>query len=299
MRWEGGRLSRNERDHDAAAASPGGPAAGAAGGAIGESAATAGGVGAPDAGSPRGEDDDGAPAGADVGAGSTAGANAGVFGAGADPAVLAALTALAGRTRELVEAVVLSDAAIDELDAVAAEIDELTSRLGTRRRAVPIRVGFDPGNGELSQPHSPVTGEANPLAPPVRIKTTPQGTARAEFILGHVYEGPPDAVHGGVCAAILDHVLGFAAAAGDRPGMTAMLSLRYLRPTPVGVPLVAEAWISGVDGHATTVHGRILNERAVPTVEADGQFVLPRRWRSLAKRGEPPAATSPGDAAAG
>jgi uncharacterized protein (TIGR00369 family) len=219
-----------------------------------------------------------------------AGAAAVTFVSGADPAVLAALTSLAGRTRELVEAVVLSDAAIAELGAVAAEIGDLTARLAARRRSAPIRAEFDAANGQLLQPHSPVTGQANPLAPPISIVTTPEGTARAEFVLGHVYEGPPDAVHGGVCAAILDHLLGFAAAAGARPGMTAALSLRYLRPTPVGAPLVAEAWISGVDGNATTVHGRICNERGAVTVEANGEFVLPRRWRLLAQRGDGPAA---------
>ena len=215
------------------------------------------------------------------------------FGTSADPALLAALTALAGRTRELVEAVVLSDAAIGELGAAAAEIGDLAARLGARRRP-PIRFGFDPSNGQLHQPHSPVTGEANPLAPPIRIVTAPEGTARAEFILGPVYEGPPNAVHGGVCAAILDHLLGFAAAAGARPGMTASLTLRYPRPTPVGAPLVAEAWISGVDGRATTVDGWILNERGAPTVEAKGEFVLPRHWQLPAQPGTGPVPGRPG-----
>ena len=111
------------------------------------------------------------------------------FGTGTDPALLAALTALAGRTRELVEAVVLSDAAIAELGAAAAEIGDLAARLGACRRP-PIRFEVDPSNGRLHQPHSPVTGEANPLAPPIRIATTPEGTARAEFNLGAVTRQP-------------------------------------------------------------------------------------------------------------
>ena len=264
MREEGRWLSPDERDEQdagAVAGGAGGAVAGMGGAVAGSGGAFAGGAGA-----------------------------AAPSVSGADPTVLAALTALAGRTRELVEAVVLSDAAIAELGAVAAEIGDLTARLAARRRSAPIRAEFDPANGRLLQPHSPVTGQANPVAPPISIETTPEGTARAEFVLGHVYEGPPDAVHGGVCAAILDHVLGFAAAAGARPGMTAALTLRYLRPTPVGVPLVAEAWISGVDGNVTTVRGRICSERGAVTVEANGEFVLPRRWRLLAQRGEGPAA---------
>ena len=220
-----------------------------------------------------------------------AGAGGGPFGTHPDAALLTALTCLAGRTRELVEAVVLSDAPIAELDAAAAEIGNLAARLGAWRRPAPIRFEVDPADGRVVDPHSPVTGDANPLAPPIMIVTTPEGTARAEFILGHVYEGPPDAVHGGVCAAILDSLLGSAAAAGDRPGMTAQLTLRYLRPTPVLAPLVAEAWIRGVDRRTTIVDGRILNERGELTVEATGEFSLPLRH---VRRGPRPAGGQPG-----
>ncbi len=223
-----------------------------------------------------------------------AGGGGGPSGARADPALLTALTSLAVRTRELVEAVVLSDAAIAELGAAAAEIGNLVARLGARRRPRPIRSDVDPADGRRRQPHSPVTGEANPLAPPIRITTTPEGTARAEFILGPVYEGPPDAVHGGVCAAILDSLLGSAAAAGDRPGMTAKLTLRYLRPTPVGAPLVAEARIRGVERRTTIVDGRILNSRGELTVEATGEFSLPLRWQPPAQRGARPPGGQPG-----
>jgi uncharacterized protein (TIGR00369 family) len=226
-----------------------------------------------------------------VGAG---GAGGGAVGSGVDPLLLTELTSLAVRTRELVEAVVLSDAAIDELGAAAAQIGDLAARLGARRRPAPIRSDVDPADGRLRHPHSPVTGEANPLAPPIKITTTPEGTARAEFMLGPVYEGPPGAVHGGVCAAILDSLLGSAAAAGDRPGMTARLTLRYLRPTPLGVPIVAEAWIRGVERRITIVDGRILNERGELTVEATGEFSLPLRWQRHARRDAGPVGGQPG-----
>jgi uncharacterized protein (TIGR00369 family) len=222
-----------------------------------------------------------------------AGGGGGPSGSGADPALRAAHALLARRTRELVEAVVLSDVAVVELGAVAAEIGSLAERLGGRRPG-PIESAAGPADGRRRRPRSPVTGEANPIAPPVRITTTPQGTARAEFILGPVYEGPPGAVHGGVCAAILDSLLGAAAAAGHRPGMTAKLILSYLRPTPLGMPLVAEAWITGVERRTTLVNGRILNERGELTVEATGEFSLPLRWQHVAQPGTGPAGGLPG-----
>jgi uncharacterized protein (TIGR00369 family) len=212
-----------------------------------------------------------------TGAGRTGDAGGGPSGPGAGPALEAARALLARRTRELVEAVVLSDVAIVELGAVAAEIGSLAERLGAQR---PGPIGPEAGpDWPRRRPRGPVTGEANPLAPPIRITTTPEGTARAEFSLGPVYEGPPGAVHGGVCAAVLDSLLGAAAAAGQRPGMTAKLILSYLRPTPLSVPLVAEAWITGVDRRTTLVDGRILNERGELTVEATGEFSLPLHWQ--------------------
>jgi uncharacterized protein (TIGR00369 family) len=210
-------------------------------------------------------------------------------GSGTDSALDTAHALLAGRTRELVEAVMLSDAAVAELAAAAAEIGSLAARLGARRRPGAITSAVDPADRPRRRSHSPVTGEANPLAPPIRITTTPAGTARAEFTLGPVYEGPPGAAHGGVCAAILDSLLGAAAAAGHRPGMTAKLILSYLRPTPLRVPLAAEAWIRGVDRRTTLVDGRILNERGELTVEATGEFSLPLHWQRQAQQDTGPA----------
>lgn len=89
----------------------------------------------------------------------------------ADPALLTARATLAARTRELAEAVVLSEAAIAELDAAAAEIANLAARLGAPRRPGPIRSAAGAADGR--QPRSPVTGAANPLAPPIKITTTP------------------------------------------------------------------------------------------------------------------------------
>jgi uncharacterized protein (TIGR00369 family) len=194
--------------------------------------------------------------------------------------LLTALTSLAAQTRELIQAVVLSEAAITEVRSAAAEIAALTVRLGPRAGPQASPGLIPAAGGRRHQRHNPVTGEANPLAPPIRIATTPEGTARAEFLLGPAYEGPPDAAHGGVCAAILDSLLGSAAAAGHRPGMTARLTLTYLRPTPLGVPLVAEAWIRGVERRTTIVDGRILNQRGELTVEATGEFSLPLRRKS-------------------
>ncbi|MEW2358247.1 PaaI family thioesterase [Spirillospora sp. NPDC029432] len=189
---------------------------------------------------------------------------------------VAALAVLAERVRALNEVVVHTGAAEDELAAVSAEIAALTERLSAdpRRPHPPIaQAGRD---GIFRQLASPVTGPLNPIAPPLDVEILPDGTARAEFTLNGVYEGPPTFVHGGVSAMILDQLLGMAASANGTPGMTATLDLRYRRPTPYGVPLAAEAKATGADGRKSWCEGRVIDPEGRTTVEATAMFVMPR-----------------------
>ena len=86
------------------------------------------------------------------------------------------------------------------------------------------------------------------------------GDVWADFHLGAAYEGPPGLVHGGVSALVLDQVLGEAAGAGGKPGMTGTLTLRYRQGTPLG-DLRAEGWIDRVDGIKTYAKAHILGTR--------------------------------------
>ena len=77
----------------------------------------------------------------------------------------------------------------------------------------------------------------------------------SEFTLGPVYEGPPGLVHGGICALLLDQLLGEVATNQmSLPKFTGTISLRYLRGTPLG-PLRAEAWVERTEGHKTYARG--------------------------------------------
>jgi uncharacterized protein (TIGR00369 family) len=188
----------------------------------------------------------------------------------------AALAELADRVRELNEAVVFTGVDLEEVAAVRDEVAALTRRLSAVRREHPPLTEERAG-GMTRQLASPVSGPVNPIAPPVRVRALPDGTARAEFQLGPIYEGPPSFVHGGVSAMILDQVLGMAASANGTPGMTATLELRYRRPTPHGVPLVAEGRVTRVEGRRTFAEARILGPDGRVTVEATAMFVMPLR----------------------
>jgi acyl-coenzyme A thioesterase PaaI-like protein len=100
------------------------------------------------------------------------------------------------------------------------------------------------------------------------------GRCWSEFSLGSIYEGPPGWVHGGICAHVLDQLLGEAASEGlTKPKFTGTITVRYLRGTPLG-PVRAEAWIERMDGFKTYARGQ-LSDADGPTVEAEGVFIQP------------------------
>lgn len=189
---------------------------------------------------------------------------------------------LAQSVRELAEAVIRTEVDDEEILAARAEIEALTARL--RQRQIPGSYGvrFNAA-GEGRAWGNAVVGTRNPVAPPLRIEHDSSGRAWSTFHLGAAYEGPPGLVHGGVSALILDQMLGEAAGAGGKPGMTGTLTLRYRRGTPLG-ELSAEAHIDRVEGVKTYAVGHVADAEGM-TVEAEGVFILPK-WarRALEKQ---------------
>lgn len=118
----------------------------------------------------------------------------------------------------------------------------------------------------------PVGGAANPVAVPVSMAVDAEaGTVRAECTYGAAFEGTPGVLHGGFVAATFDQVLGGAAALGGEPMVTGTLTIRFLRPTPVDVPLVFEGEYRGRRGRKIDVTARC---RAGETVTAEATAVF-------------------------
>jgi acyl-coenzyme A thioesterase PaaI-like protein len=121
---------------------------------------------------------------------------------------------------------------------------------------------------------NPAVGLRNAIAPPMIIEHEDDGSCWSEFTLGPAYEGPPGWVHGGICALVLDHILGEAASeALSKPKFTGTISLKYLRGTPLG-PLRAEAFVERSEGVKTFAKGYLLDAHGA-TVEAEGVFIKP------------------------
>lgn len=182
--------------------------------------------------------------------------------------------------RELVDATIRTEVGEAEIRAVQAELEGIVERLRSRQLDGPYAV-----NHRGRHWGNTVVGLRNAVAPPLHIDRESTGRVWSSFHLGAAYEGPPGLVHGGVSALVLDQLLGEAAGAGGRPGMTASLTLTYRRATPLG-DLRGEAWIERSEGIKTWARGHLSDADGI-TVEAEGLFILPRWAREKAAEAKP------------
>jgi acyl-coenzyme A thioesterase PaaI-like protein len=119
----------------------------------------------------------------------------------------------------------------------------------------------------------PITGHANPMAPPAALALDPDaGVVRGEVLFGAAFEGAPGLVHGGFVAAVLDEALGMACVFSGTQGMTAELTTRYRNHTPVGTPLRVEARLVSVDGRKIRTAGELYHGD-LAVAEASGLFI--------------------------
>jgi acyl-coenzyme A thioesterase PaaI-like protein len=193
---------------------------------------------------------------------------------------MAAVTELGAALRDLVDAAVRSTVDPAELTAAAAGAREITARLSTSQRPVHQLSALD-DLASFRRVYNPVTGVGNPLAAPLAIRQEDDGVV-ADASFGSAYEGPPGYVHGGVSSLLMDQLLGAAAKAAGRWGMTARLELDYRRPVPLATPLVLRARMTEEAGRRTVTTGTIALADAPdqPLVAARGVFVAPRPDRT-------------------
>lgn len=175
--------------------------------------------------------------------------------------------------RELIDATIRTEADADSVAEVTAQIDAATARLRETQIDGPFGVRYN-SDGQSMAWGNPAIGLRNPIAPPLVIHHDETGRAWTDFHLGAPYEGPPGHVHGGMCALVLDHILGECASNSTRPALTGTISFRYVRATRLG-DLHAEASVARAEGAKTFVTGALSDDEGV-TVEADGVFIVPK-----------------------
>jgi acyl-coenzyme A thioesterase PaaI-like protein len=178
---------------------------------------------------------------------------------------------LAEALRTMIDTAMTVHAPSEELERAADTLEELAA--GLRHEQVELVRNAPPSTRAHRDylPRSPYVGHASPLAPPIDFELV-DGRCIGTVTFGAAYEGPPGHVHGGVITSAFDEMLGIANVAGGHGAMTAILTTRYRRPTPLHVPLRFEAWTDRVEGRRVIAKGRLLSDETV-LAEAEGVFV--------------------------
>jgi uncharacterized protein (TIGR00369 family) len=86
----------------------------------------------------------------------------------------------------------------------------------------------------------------------------PDAVARFDLVCPPEHEGGPDVAHGGWTAAVLDEVIGHVPLLLDQMTVTAELTVRFLKPVPLGRPLEASARVDRVDGSRWYMSGELV-----------------------------------------
>ena len=184
---------------------------------------------------------------------------------------------LADDIRRLVDVAIRTEVPAESIATARDLVRQAADLLGEQASPDSAGIHFN-AEGRSWNWGNTVVGVRNALAPPVVLETADDGTVRSEVHLGAAYEGPPGCVHGGVSALILDHLMGeTASAAHTRLTVTGTLTLRYLRPLPLG-KVHMQAQIVEEDGRKVTVTAHIGHDEhgTEPAIEARGLFIIPR-----------------------
>jgi acyl-coenzyme A thioesterase PaaI-like protein len=121
-------------------------------------------------------------------------------------------------------------------------------------------------------PYSPISGKRNAVALPLKLWKVGNHEVLGEAIFSSTYAGPPNAVHGGIIAAVFDEVLAMANVISGNAGFTGTITIKYHDKTPLDTPI--ELWGLNVrqEGRKQVSRGEMrVNGKVVAT--AEGLFI--------------------------
>lgn len=104
-----------------------------------------------------------------------------------------------------------------------------------------------------------------------------------EFELPQRFEGPPSHSHGGIIATILDEAMGKVSKLRNIIAVTGTMQVNYIRPVPLGKPLVTEGWEVGVNGREHFRAAEIRNADGEVLATSTGTFIEVDPQRMFAK----------------
>lgn len=118
-----------------------------------------------------------------------------------------------------------------------------------------------------------VCGKDNPLGFKI-VFSAQDGRVRARYTPEIHRQGYLGVTHGGVLCTLLDETMAWAPTlTTGRMYVTVEISVRYLRPFPVGKAMIVEGWAEKVNRHLSLSSGEVMDEEGTTYATAKGKFV--------------------------
>lgn len=95
----------------------------------------------------------------------------------------------------------------------------------------------------------------------------------AKVWFGPHTEGPPEAVHGGAIAAVLDEAMGAVCWMNGHPVVGARITVSYLHLTPLGFEGRVESWIEQIERRKIFIRSRLSDADGKVHAEAEALFI--------------------------
>lgn len=100
------------------------------------------------------------------------------------------------------------------------------------------------------------------------------GVIVSEVVCPPEEEGGPEVAHGGWTAGVMDELVGHSLLLRDELAVTGMLTVKFVKPVPVGWELIGRAWVVGRDGRKVTVRATLeLKDSKAIVAEADAIMI--------------------------
>jgi acyl-coenzyme A thioesterase PaaI-like protein len=101
-----------------------------------------------------------------------------------------------------------------------------------------------------------------------------EGAAHFRLSSPDTYEGGPGVAHGGWTAEVLDEVCGHVPLLKNQMTVTATLTVRFIKPVPLGLDLEAVAWVESIEGRKWSIAGELrLSSSGAVLANASGIWV--------------------------
>jgi acyl-coenzyme A thioesterase PaaI-like protein len=197
-----------------------------------------------------------------------------------DPAEVAARDRAGRAVRDLGHALVGRHADPAAILAVAATVEALVAELerGAGRRREPLTFGYQwkdavPRDRDAMTTYAdrPISGSSSPWGVDMEVRREAH-EAVGRLTLRAAHEGAPGRSHGGVVAAVFDDLMGFVLQIEHQSAFTGELTVRYLQPVPLDVPLEFRARLRERSGRKLLIDAEATDGRAL-LARASGVFI--------------------------